>query len=80
MSPIDVAVAGAAQPPEGADPFSLGDAEAAALILDGAGFDDCASCTSARKSRAPTGPPLVRVRGGSIRFALAHRPTSRPCT
>jgi len=56
MSPIDVAVAGAAQPPEGADPFSLGDAEAAALILDGAGFDDCASCTSARKSRAPNRP------------------------
>ena len=38
---IDVALGDAAQPPQpGADPFSLGDAEATAGILDGAGFDE----------------------------------------
>jgi SAM-dependent methyltransferase len=38
---IDAALGDAAQPPEpGADPFSLGDAEATAGILEDAGFDD----------------------------------------
>ena len=38
---IDAALGDAAQPPQpGADPFSLGDAEATAGILQGAGFDD----------------------------------------
>ena len=38
---IDAALGDAAQPPQpGADPFSLGDAEATADILEGAGFDD----------------------------------------
>jgi SAM-dependent methyltransferase len=38
---IDAALGDAAQPPPpGADPFSLGDAEATARILVGAGFDD----------------------------------------
>jgi SAM-dependent methyltransferase len=38
---IDAALGDAAQPPQpGADPFSLGDAEATAGILEGAGFDD----------------------------------------
>ena len=37
---IDAALGDAAQPPQpGADPFSLGDAEATAGILGGAGFD-----------------------------------------
>jgi SAM-dependent methyltransferase len=37
---IDAALGDAAQPPQpGADPFSLGDAEATACILEGAGFD-----------------------------------------
>jgi SAM-dependent methyltransferase len=37
---IDAALSDAAQPPPpGADPFSLGDAEATARILEGAGFD-----------------------------------------
>jgi SAM-dependent methyltransferase len=37
---IDAALGDAAQPPQpGADPFSLGDAEATASILEGAGFD-----------------------------------------
>jgi SAM-dependent methyltransferase len=37
---IDTALGDAAQPPRpGADPFSLGDAEATGGILDGAGFD-----------------------------------------
>jgi len=37
---IDAALGEAAQPPPpGADPFSLGDAEATARILEGAGFD-----------------------------------------
>ena len=37
---IDAALGGAAQPPQpGADPFSLGDADATAGILEGAGFD-----------------------------------------
>jgi SAM-dependent methyltransferase len=37
---IDSALGDAAQPPQpGADPFSLGDAEATAAILEGAGFD-----------------------------------------
>jgi SAM-dependent methyltransferase len=37
---IDAALGDAAQPPPpGADPFSLGDAEATARILEGAGFD-----------------------------------------
>src|SRR3954454_10452661 len=37
---IDAALGGAAQrPPPGADPFSLGDAEATAGILESAGFD-----------------------------------------
>src|SRR3954454_24352533 len=37
---IDAALADAAQPPQpGADPFSLGDAQATAGILEGAGFD-----------------------------------------
>jgi len=36
---LDAALGDAAQPPEpGADPFSLGDAEATARVLDGAGF------------------------------------------
>jgi SAM-dependent methyltransferase len=38
---IDTALGDAALPPKpGADPFSLGDAEATAGILEGAGFDD----------------------------------------
>jgi SAM-dependent methyltransferase len=38
---IDAALGDAAQPPRpGADPFSLGDAEATARLLAGAGFDD----------------------------------------
>ena len=38
---IDAALGDAAQPPPpGADPFSLGDADATARILEGAGFDD----------------------------------------
>jgi SAM-dependent methyltransferase len=38
---IDAALGDAAQPPPpGADPFSLGDAEATASILEAAGFDD----------------------------------------
>ena len=38
---IDAALGDAAQPPQpGADPFSLGDAEATAGILEGAGFAD----------------------------------------
>jgi len=38
---IDAALGDAAQPaPPGADPFSLGDAEATASILEGAGFDE----------------------------------------
>jgi SAM-dependent methyltransferase len=38
---IDAALGDAVQPtPPGADPFSLGDAEATARILDSAGFDD----------------------------------------
>jgi SAM-dependent methyltransferase len=38
---IDAALGDAAQPPpRGGDPFSLGDAEATARILQGAGFDD----------------------------------------
>ena len=38
---IDAALGDAAQPPQaGADPFSLGDAEATADILEDAGFDD----------------------------------------
>jgi SAM-dependent methyltransferase len=38
---IDAALGDAAQPPQpGADPFSLGDAEATAGMLEGAGFDD----------------------------------------
>jgi SAM-dependent methyltransferase len=37
---IDAALGDAAQPPQpGADPFSLGDAEATACVLEGAGFD-----------------------------------------
>jgi SAM-dependent methyltransferase len=37
---IDAALGDAAQPPPpGADPFSLGDAEATARVLEGAGFD-----------------------------------------
>ena len=37
---IDAALGDAAQPPQpGADPFSLGDAEATAAILEGTGFD-----------------------------------------
>jgi SAM-dependent methyltransferase len=37
---IDAALGDAARPPQpGADPFSLGDAEATADILEGAGFD-----------------------------------------
>jgi SAM-dependent methyltransferase len=37
---IDAALGDAAQPPQpGADPFSLGDAEATAALLEGAGFD-----------------------------------------
>jgi SAM-dependent methyltransferase len=37
---LDAALGDAAQPPpHGADPFSLGDAEATAVILEGAGFD-----------------------------------------
>jgi SAM-dependent methyltransferase len=37
---IDAALGDATQPPQpGADPFSLGDAEAASRILEGAGFD-----------------------------------------
>jgi SAM-dependent methyltransferase len=37
---IDAALGDAAQPPpRGADPFSLGDAEATARLLEGAGFD-----------------------------------------
>jgi SAM-dependent methyltransferase len=37
---IDAALGDAARPPQpGADPFSLGDAEATARILEGAGFD-----------------------------------------
>src|SRR4051812_34763878 len=37
---IDAALGDAAEPPQpGADPFSLGDAEATADILEGAGFD-----------------------------------------
>jgi SAM-dependent methyltransferase len=37
---IDAALGDAAQPPSpGADPFSLGDAEATARVLEGAGFD-----------------------------------------
>jgi SAM-dependent methyltransferase len=40
MQEIDAALGDAAQPPPpGADPFSLGDAEATARILEGAGFD-----------------------------------------
>jgi SAM-dependent methyltransferase len=38
---IDAVLGDAARPPKpGADPFSLGDPEATARILDGAGFDD----------------------------------------
>jgi SAM-dependent methyltransferase len=38
---IDAALGDAAQPPpRDADPFSLGDAEATARMLEGAGFDD----------------------------------------
>ena len=37
---IDAALGDAAQPPPGADPFSLGDAEATARILQRAGFDE----------------------------------------
>src|SRR4051812_5864102 len=37
---IDAALGHAAQPQPGADAFSLGDAEATARILEGAGFDD----------------------------------------
>ena len=38
---IDAALGDAARPPQpGADPFSLGEAEATARILDGAGFED----------------------------------------
>jgi SAM-dependent methyltransferase len=38
---LDAALGDAAQPPQpGADPFSLGDAEATARILESAGFDD----------------------------------------
>ena len=38
---IDAALGDAARPPQpGADPFSLGDAQATARILEGAGFDD----------------------------------------
>jgi SAM-dependent methyltransferase len=38
---IDAALGDAAQPPPpGADPFSLGDAEATARVLEGAGFDE----------------------------------------
>jgi hypothetical protein len=38
---IDSALGDAAQPPQpGADPFSLGDAEATTGILEGAGFED----------------------------------------
>jgi SAM-dependent methyltransferase len=38
---IDAALGDAARPPmPGADPFSLGDAEATASLLEGAGFDD----------------------------------------
>jgi SAM-dependent methyltransferase len=41
MRAIDAALGDAAQPPPpGADPFSLGDADATARILDGAGFDE----------------------------------------
>jgi SAM-dependent methyltransferase len=41
MQEIDAALGDAAQPPPpGADPFSLGDAEATARLLEGAGFDD----------------------------------------
>ena len=41
MRAFDAALGGAVQPPPpGADPFSLGDAEATARILGGAGFDD----------------------------------------
>ena len=41
MRAIDAALGDAAQPPPpGADAFSLGDAEATASILEGAGFDD----------------------------------------
>ena len=40
MQAIDAALGDAARPPQpGADPFSLGDAEATARILEGAGFD-----------------------------------------
>jgi SAM-dependent methyltransferase len=40
MRQIDAALGDAARPPQpGADPFSLGDAEATAGILEGAGFD-----------------------------------------
>ena len=41
MQAIDTALGDAAQPsPPGADPFSLGDAEATAVLLQDAGFDD----------------------------------------
>ena len=40
MRAIDAALGDAARPPQpGADPFSLGDAEATAGILEDAGFD-----------------------------------------
>lgn len=63
---IDAALGEAAQPPQpGADPFSLGDAEATARILEGAGFDACTSRTStSRSSMDTTSTPRSRSSGG----------------
>ena len=52
---IDAALGDAARPPQpGADPFSLGDPEATAGILERAGFDGCASRTSTSRSSTDT--------------------------
>ena len=80
---IDAALGDAAQPPQpGADPFSLGDAEATARILQRAGFDGSASRTSTnRSSTDTTSTPRSRSSAGSrarARPSRASTTTRRP--
>jgi SAM-dependent methyltransferase len=71
---IDAALGEAAQPPPpGADPFSLGDADATASILKAAGFDDTDSKTST--SRLSTDATSIPRSRGCAGFKTQARPS-----
>ena len=68
MRAIDAALGDAAQSPQpGADPFSLGDAEATAGILEGAGFDGIRFEESVSRSSTDTTSMLRSRSSGGFR-------------